>query len=71
MQVMLSYFSSVKDRAQQGEFTISGGYQMLKLAITKVESYYKMASEAQELGPRFNQVLLRFQQQEVVINFLN
>ncbi len=61
---MESLFGPVQEKAKAGQFMVPGGYKVLKAEIEEIEKNY-LKSQA-KLGPQFKDVLLRFQQAEVI-----
>lgn len=63
---MLALFAPVKSSVKAGNFTVPGGYKSLKKSIEDVEEKYKEASRHEEMGSKFKEVLIRFQNEEVL-----
>jgi hypothetical protein len=66
---MLSLYEPIKNRADSGEFLAPGGYKVLHKLIETFESQYKSAEESEEMGPKFFEVQVKFQE-EVVTFYL-
>ena len=62
---MLSLFAPIKSRADAGEFLASGGYKVLQKLIEKLQSQYLRAVETEEMGPKFFEVQIKFQEEVV------
>ena len=65
---MKSYFDPVKQRVEEGDFMVPGGYKFLKEAIENVEKNYQDTKNTEEMGPQFSAILVHFQQDEVNLN---
>ncbi len=63
---MESLFAPVQEKAKAGQFMVPGGYEVLKGEIEKIEKNYLKMQDKEDLGPQFKDVLLRFQQAEVI-----
>lgn len=64
-QLMNSLLAPVKAEVKSGQFTVPGGYKSLKVSLEDVEKKYQKTSEKEEMGPKFSEVLIRFQNEEV------
>ena len=63
---MESLFGRVQEKAKAGQFMVPGGYEVLKAEVERIEKKYLKTQETEELGPQFKDVLLKFQQVEVI-----
>ncbi len=63
---MESLFEPVQEKAKAGRFMVPGGYKILKAEIEEIEKNYLKRQDKEDLGPQFKDVLLRFQQAEVI-----
>lgn len=64
-QVLLSLFDPIKNRADAGEFLAPGGYKVLQKLIQKLQSDYIRAGESEEMGPKFFEIQIKFQEEVV------
>ena len=68
-QTLLNLFAPIKNRAEAGEFLAPGGYKVFQKLIEELQSKYRRAGETEEMGPKFFEVQIKFQE-EVVKLFL-
>ncbi len=66
---MLQHFGPVNEMVEAGKFLCSGGFEALKVEIEKVKENYRITSESEELGPKCEEVLQKFQQKTVSVIF--
>ena len=62
---MNSFYGRLKDRVKSGEFMKPGGYELLKSAVESLEKQFQDAGRKEEMGPKFSEVLIRYQNNEV------
>ena len=67
LQLINSFFGPLKDRVKAGEFMVPGGFKLLKAAVETMEKQVQDAGRKDEMGPKFSEVLVRFQNKEVIL----
>ena len=64
-QALLALFAPIKNRTDAGEFLAPGGYKVFQKLIEKLQSQYLRAGETEEMGPKFFEVQIKFQEEVV------
>lgn len=66
--MLSSLYAPIKNRADSGEFLAPGGYKVLQKLIDSFQSQCLSAEESEEMGPKFFEVQVKFQEEVVIVS---
>jgi hypothetical protein len=69
-RILKSCCSTVDEKIKAGTYAVPGGFKKLEAELEQVRKEYNIMSKWEEFGPKASAVLLDFEQQKVLFDFL-